>query len=158
SAEMAVSLNGTLLYAPAGSDIPQRLVEIDRSGREYPLPHLAGHFILPRYSPDGRSVALSIARLSPGAPPAFDVWIYDRESPTARQLSTSHRAVSPGWTRDSRRIGWTEATLGLGAAAADMKTRNTFWRSADGSDSATSLVPGALATEFSPTADVVVCV
>ena len=158
SAEMAISSNGTLLYMPAGQFIPHQLVEFDRAGREHPLPHRPGVFVLPRYSPDGRSVAVGVLRMSPGAQPSFDVWIYDRESPMTRQVSTSHHAMAPGWSRDGRRVGWTDMKIGLGAAAADLRTRNTFWRAADASDSAVSLIPGALVTEFSPKTDEVVYV
>ena len=158
SAELSVALNGTMAYAPAGEAIPRQLIEMDRDGREHVLPHPAGALGAPRYSPDGRSIALAVIRMPAGAAREFDIWIYDRESPTARQLSTSHNAFVPDWTRDGRRVGWSELKVGLGGAAQDLRNRNTVWRSADGRDTATTLVKGAIVTAFSSKADLVVCV
>ena len=79
-AEFALSQQGSLVYAdggPWGAD--RRVVSVDRSGRAEPLiePSRA-YFGWVRFSPDGRSLALSIdgANLS--------VWIYDMTS-TNRQ-------------------------------------------------------------------------
>jgi len=43
-------------------------------------------------------------------------------------------------------------------ATSEMLSKNTRWRSADGHDTATTLVAGALANAFSRTADAVVCI
>ena len=158
SAELAVSANGTMVYLP---NLPQQqLIEIDRNGHISPLPHAPGLYASPRYSPDGRRLSLSV--LQPPSPEAEgasrDVWIYEIESPTVKQISQSHGADAPEWTRDGKRIGWSEGKSGLGMAASEMLSKNTRWRSADGPDTATTLVAGALANAFSPTADVVVCV
>jgi serine/threonine-protein kinase len=148
--ELSVSAVGTIAYLP--SAVPRDLVEIDRAGRRQSLPAGADLFSNPRYSPDGRRVVVAVGRQAPSQ----DIWIFDIASPTRRQLTNNHRSQSPEWTRDGRRVAWTELQGALSMRVADLSKFGVYWRAADGSDSTTSLIPNAVGFAFSRAADVAV--
>ena len=54
----AVSRSGTLVYIPRVGESRDRLVLVDRVGREEPLDFEAEQFLFPRFSPDGGRLAV----------------------------------------------------------------------------------------------------
>jgi serine/threonine-protein kinase len=133
SAELAVSENGTLAYLPGM--VPRQLVELDRAGGVRVLGRSSGAYTNPRYSPDGRQVALAV-----GEPPVIDIWIYDILSTTMSRLTNNHKVAMAEWTPDGRRVAWTQVVTAQGV----------HWRAADLSDSESPLLLGGLGMAFSP--------
>jgi len=146
SAELAVSSNGTMLYVPAPG--PVSLVEIDRTARQHELQLPVGSYWSPRYSPDGRRFVVGVR-----GERSTDVVVYDFATLTPRRLASNGRAGAPEWTRDGRRVGWTEAQSAIGGRAAELNAAAIFWRAADGSDTAAVVVPDGLGLSFSPAQD-----
>ena len=105
---VSASANGAMAYRRAGSDLTSP-VFLTREGKESGsiATGLAGaqH---PRISPDGRSLALIVAR---------DLWRYDLAGRPPVKL-TSDGALSPVWSRDGQRIVY-EGGGTLRAVAAD---------------------------------------
>jgi len=134
SAELSLSTNGTMAYLPGTAS--RALAEVDRGGRERVLPFPPGLLSDPRYSPDGRRLALVV-----GQPPATDVWIYDLSSQTMSKLTSNGRNSSPAWSPDGRRIAW---MIPSGVAP------GVYWRATDASDAESPIVPGGLGVAFTP--------
>ena len=99
AAHYAVSRSGTLIYAPGGSGAQQSMVWVDRKGREEPIHVPARAYSLPRLSPDGTRVVLTIWD------PDADLWIWDLARERATRLTFDPaNDLGPVWTPDSRRI------------------------------------------------------
>jgi len=79
-----------------------------------------------------------------GQPPSMDVWVYSIASGTLSRLTTDAHSTTPVWSPDGRRVAW---TVSGGANA------GTWWRSWDGSDAPTSLLPLSRGVVFSPKGD-----
>ncbi len=95
--QMALSENGTLVYAPAQTGLV-KLVRVLRDGSSQPLTDTAQPYVQPRVSPDGTRVVVEHASDS--------LWLHDL-SRDARTPLTPGRlpGVSfPIWARDGRRI------------------------------------------------------
>ena len=118
-----VAQSGTLVYVPYG--IERRLVRVDRDGVRTPLTDDLRGFRLPRFSPDGRHVAVAID------PRPSEVWVYDLERQSRVPLAG---VLSTVWTRDGRRVAF--------ALRGDLA-----WQAADGSTSAEVLLERP-ATQF----------
>jgi Tol biopolymer transport system component len=92
----AASATGVLAYRrSAGTD--GSLVWVDRNGHEMtPLvPGVLKQPEFPRLSPDGRRLALTLAR---------DVWVYDVEGRPPIKLTFDGNHFAPLWTPDGRRL------------------------------------------------------
>ena len=95
-AVMALSRTGTMVLAPRSTR--QRALElVDRSGRGERLYSQPGEFSDPRFSPDGRRVALSIGP---------NIWVLDRTQGTLTRLSFDSSASRPAWSPDGRRLAY----------------------------------------------------
>jgi Tol biopolymer transport system component len=127
SAKAALSLSGTLAYLTGGSE--SRIVLIDsRGGEEVVLPDRRA-YAYPRFSPDGKRVAVSIE-----AETRSDVWIYHFASRTLARLSAGGAANErPEWTPDGTRVIYRTDAGGRSAI---------WWRPADLSGPAVSLLAG----------------
>jgi len=136
-AEIAVSSSGTLVYLPGQA--ARQIVEFDRAGHPRVITPMSRDFRFPRYSPDRRRIAVTI-----GQPPSMDVWVYSIASGTLSRLTTDAHSTTPVWSPDGRRVAW---TVSGGANA------GTWWRSWDGSDAPTSLLPLSRGVVFSPKGD-----
>jgi eukaryotic-like serine/threonine-protein kinase len=90
-AQFAVAATGTLVYVPAQ---PRELVLLDRAGKMTQLSDARRNFHMPRFSPDGRSVAIDF----PSAD-GRDVWTLDREAGVLSRVTSEHDAHDPMWTR-----------------------------------------------------------
>jgi Tol biopolymer transport system component len=105
SAQLAVSENGTLIYAPGGSqETSQRtLALVDRSGKVQPLPLPPAPYDHPRISPDGKRIVV-------GTDDDKDqiVWVYEMSGgSTLRRLTFGGKNTAPVWSRDGRYVIFT---------------------------------------------------
>jgi serine/threonine-protein kinase len=104
---------------------PRDLVWLDRKGRETRAGPEAALYALPRVSPDGRRLAVTIEEEHP------DVWVLDLASGIRTRLTRSPGIEdSPVWSHDGKRVYYQSET-----AAYDL-----YSRAADASDSARLLL------------------
>jgi eukaryotic-like serine/threonine-protein kinase len=119
-ARAALSHSGTLIYQ-RGASVGQLNI-VDSSGALLSTlgdPETSLH---PRFSPDGRRVAVSFDG---------DVWIYDIGSATPMRLTSGARNDRPEWSPDGRRVLFRTTRDGADAL---------WWQAADGSGVAERLV------------------
>ncbi len=90
----AVAENGTIVFAP-GNWADKELVMVSSQGVVTKLPVGAQAFRGPRFSPDGRRIAVDI---EPGGDLVGDVWIFDRGPGTFTRLTLEGTSVFPEWT------------------------------------------------------------
>ena len=96
-AEAALSRTGTLVYASGGA--PSQLMLADSSGATPLLPEVRA-YAYPRYSPDGKRLALSITS---GA--TSDIWVYDLATRAFQRLSSGGSVNErPEWSADGTRV------------------------------------------------------
>ena len=102
SVDYALSKEATLVYVPEQPDV-QRLVWVDRKGTESQIIQDEVSFGTPRISPDGKQVAVAIAKSGEDQ----DLWIYDLEGESLRRLTfgeaprrLGHRTVNGSSSRD----------------------------------------------------------
>ncbi|MGA7791761.1 MAG: protein kinase [Candidatus Acidiferrales bacterium] len=126
AAQYSVSATGSLVYVSGASQSAQlRLVWVNRNGAEQPLAALAHAYVGPRFSPDGRQVAVTISEQE------TQVWLYDLSRETLTRLTFEGTANNaPLWTPDGKRIAFNSNNEGAG---------NIFWQLADGSGGLESL-------------------
>jgi len=116
--EFAISRNGTLVYfSPGvGGDEGGRLVLMNRRGEREPAMLPDAHFVHPRFSPDGTSLA---------GERDFSIWTIDLLRGTSRRVATGARMGWPVWSADGKRIFY----------ASERSGPWQIWsRAADGSD------------------------
>jgi serine/threonine-protein kinase len=114
----SLSESGTLLTMGPRAD-GRRLVEVDRQGRERVLNPDQQSYDGPRYSPDGRRIAVRIAGSG------FQVWTFDIARETfARLTFSSDENFFPEWSSDGRRIAYTRRSDSTGT--------DLYWTDADG--------------------------
>ena len=94
----AVSLDGTLAAVRRAPPVPRRLVWSDRDGRITPLPLAAAFYSVPRLSPDGQRVAVTISD------PDSDVWVYDVVRGSGTRLTNDGKSMWPIWTPDATEL------------------------------------------------------
>jgi serine/threonine-protein kinase len=135
-----ISRNGTLVYF--GGSASSQLVTVGAHGVATPIVPDSRSYAYPRYSPDGRKIAVAVATAG-----ERDVWIVDVLDGSESRL-TSNGALNdrPEWTPDGKRILYRTATS---------RRSEIRWRAADLSDSETSLIasPNTDFYEAVPTLD-----
>jgi Tol biopolymer transport system component len=127
AAEFSVSRQGTLVYVPGGRlGAPVRsLVWVDRQGHEEPISAPPRAYNMPRLSPDGTRVAVSIGDQDD------DLWIWNLARHTLTRLTDAPgRDWYPIWTPDGRRIVFSSARARDGTL---------FWQAADNTGTAEQL-------------------
>jgi serine/threonine-protein kinase len=119
-AKAALSRSGTLVLMRGRAQLQPVLVS--RAGVAAPLLDEPRTYATPRYSPDGRRVALTVISAA-----STDVWIYDVGRNTFSRLTTKGSNVRPEWTPDGMHVVF----------VSDRGDRPAVWiESADGSDTA----------------------
>ncbi len=118
-----VSASGFIVYPQSGASALRQLMLVSRSGQATPLGSEPRAFDNPRFSPDGRRIAVTI-RVTDG--PGRDVWVFDIAQRSWSRLTTDGLSDLPIWTPDGRRLVY--------ASNSDL-----WWVAADGSERAESL-------------------
>ena len=98
SVKMGVSRDGAMVLA-TGRASQGRLVLSDRSGKQRPLTESPRLFLVPRFSPDGRRIAVGINDAG-----LDDIWTMDLKSKILTRLTFDHSARVPEWSPDGRRL------------------------------------------------------
>ncbi len=122
-AQFSVSDTGSLVYSPGkgqGADRP--MFWLDATGATTPLRAAGADWLNPRFSPDGRRIAMQITSGGQG-----DVWIYDwaRDTPTKFTFDSANDG-GPVWSPDGLRLAFysDRATRGI---------NQLYWQRSDGS-------------------------
>jgi serine/threonine-protein kinase len=140
----AVSASGSIVYAQSGGNAPRQLRLVSRSGQAAPLAIAARAFANPRFSPDGRRVALDIAD---PASSGRDVWVLDVSQRTWSRVTTNNISNRPVWTPDGRRLVYS-SNDDLWWVAADGSGRPDSLLVANGSRFAGTVTPDGRAVVF----------
>ena len=121
-AQFTVSDAGTLLYTPGkANESGSPISWMDRAGTTTTLRAAPASWVLPRFSPDGQKLAVTIADKG-----LLDLWVYEHARDTMTRF-TFDSANDRGsvWTPDGRRL----------AFASDRGSKgiyNIYWQRADG--------------------------
>ena len=95
---ISMSQTGTLVYESVAPSTDMVLVDLQGGSR--PALHDTRSFAFPRYSPDGKRVAVSV-----GASGGSDVWVYELANGTGMRLTTDGlRNERPEWTPDGAAV------------------------------------------------------
>jgi DNA-binding SARP family transcriptional activator/Tol biopolymer transport system component len=133
--EVAVARNGTLVYVPVQA--ARQLVLVDRRGASQALRPELLSYSGPRFSPDGKRLAVAIGDVR-----HTDVWIYEVALGTRSRLTDDGKSSQPSWTPDGRRVAWS-----VGDSASD----HIEWRPWDGRGAAETLLADADGGVIAPT-------
>jgi Tol biopolymer transport system component len=119
SAQAGMSASGSLVYLTASGT--NRLMKIDMRGQAAPVTSDERSYAYPRYSPDGRKIAIAIATAG-----QRDIWVIDVGGKTISPL-TSGGSINdrPEWSPDGSRILYRTSRTARSAI---------WWRSSDLSD------------------------
>ena len=114
-----LSAVGTLAYAP-GSPPRHTLVWVDRQGKVEPVPSELRSYEEPRFSPDGKRLAVTVRGDNP------DIWVLDvSRGASARLTFESGEDETPSWTPDGARVTYSADRAG--------SARAFYSKSSDGS-------------------------
>ena len=130
AAQFTFSETGALVYIPGAIREPERtLVWVDRGGNATPLAEMRRAYQRPRFSPDGKRLAVMV-----GSGVEADVWLLDTGRGVLTRM-TFEGGVRLIWTPDGTRIVFASVRV---AGNFDM-----FWKPANGSGAADQLTEGA---------------
>jgi Tol biopolymer transport system component len=130
----ALSSNGTLVYTRGHPT--QHLVSIDLATKQRTTltsedrDHLSPWSGPPRFSPDGRRVAVNVISMR-GDTTVSDIWTLDVATRTFARLTSIGNVVAPEWTPDGRRVVFTTWYE---------RKPTIWWQVADGSQAAEKLL------------------
>jgi Tol biopolymer transport system component/tRNA A-37 threonylcarbamoyl transferase component Bud32 len=121
AATAALSASGSLWYASGQS--MGHLVRVTRGGEETRLLDELRAFRHPRFSPDGKRIAVGVTASAGG-----DIWLYDLANRTFNPLTTDRNDnFAPEWSSNGSRILFRSSRDGR---------NGVFWQAADGSGQA----------------------
>jgi serine/threonine-protein kinase len=116
----AVSQTGAIALAPPGAIPMERvLVLVDRQGHETELPIPPAAFNTPRFSPDGKTIAVAIGS---GASADDDIFLASPSEGRIRRLTFGEGHGHPIWSPDGRWVSYTKGKtgdIGFASKAAD---------------------------------------
>lgn len=98
---VGLSASGTLAFL---SGATERLLVLRGREGETVLRDVPASYSTPRFSPDGRRVAVAVATAD-----GSDIWVFDRSANTFTRITTADVNTAPEWTSDGRRILYKEA-------------------------------------------------
>jgi len=126
----AISPAGMMAYLPGASGARDRVVAtVDRTGREAVVLARPGGYGHPRWSPDGRRIAL----MASDANKPSQIWVYDIASATLSQLTFDSTNVRPSWSPDGTQLVFSSYRSGQW---------DLWWAPADGSGPGERMVEG----------------
>jgi Tol biopolymer transport system component len=129
AAKVGHSRNGMLAWL-GGSAARRDLILVDASGRTQGTHTAPDLYESPRFSPDGRRIAVGIGDLLGGRP---DIWVLDLAQNTLSRVTFDSSSVYPEWSPDGSWVHYATSRSG----------DYDLWRSrADGSGVLDSLVVG----------------
>jgi Tol biopolymer transport system component len=131
----SLSAKGLLVYQPrvSASAAQGPIVWLDRSGATTPLRATPAVWGFPRFSPDGKRLALVI---DDGR--QLDIWVYEWERDILTRVTADPAAdISPVWTPDGTRLVF--------ASTRGNNVSNLYWQRADGTGEAQRLTDSAVA-------------
>jgi len=96
-AKASLSASGTLAYLRGRAQFQPMVV----AGTSAPSPLIRepGSYSTPRFSPDGKRVAITVSSTN-----STDIWIYDISRNTFTRLTTEGANVRPEWTPDGKKV------------------------------------------------------
>ena len=123
-ANFAASDNGTLVYwSGVGGGSDQSISWMDRNGKTEPLLATPSDWSNPRFSPDGRRLALDIRRAE--GQPAISTYDWSRDQLMRLTVTSAGASIKPVWTPDGRRVTFS-------STRANLQVMNLYWQRADG--------------------------
>jgi len=102
----AVSRSGVLVYQRAEGGVEHELDIVDRSGRARPALSARHPYRIPRFSPDGRRIAVGITGalgITTG-----DIWIVNAENGTIDRVTSDGLSSQPEWDPDGKSVVFLE--------------------------------------------------
>ncbi|MFL5506258.1 MAG: protein kinase domain-containing protein, partial [Gemmatimonadales bacterium] len=105
TAQFAASANGTVAYIP---EAERSLVLIDRGGSAKPALPDGHNYHSPRFSPDGRRIAVDFTTID-----GRDVWVLDRASGAVSRATFSRDGHDASWAPDGRSLSFISAPNGV---------------------------------------------
>ena len=124
----AISASGSLAYNASAAT--SQLVLVDLQGRAkllVPDSKIFGH---PRFSPDGKRLAVDITTSA-----STDIWIYDIGSGISTRLTTEGSNARPEWSPDGKQVLY----MGLSHPGQKNGLAALWWQPSDGSGTAKEL-------------------
>jgi serine/threonine protein kinase len=118
-----------LVYWPGSDARLSRLAWFDRTGREVGGIASAGMYVSPRFSPDGRQLAVAVMEQLSVAP---DIWLFDTRLGTGTRSPMLGPDLNPVFSADAKRIFFGNTSEG---------NWNIFLREVSGGAEPTSLMP-----------------
>ncbi|MCM2270561.1 MAG: serine/threonine-protein kinase, partial [Thermoanaerobaculia bacterium] len=101
----AAGAGGVLAYAPAAALVDEtEVVIVEPDGRQTRLPLPVRRYWYPRFSPDGRSLALDIGSGQGGDD---EIWRYDLATQGLSRVTFENGSALPAWSPDGASVAYT---------------------------------------------------